>query len=106
MIITEKKIGRPTVRQAGRTIARVSPWHPLAAEMGGQVVRRVLDHDDRLIDQHADRDGDARQRHDVRGDAELPHEDERGEHGQRQGEADHHGAAEVHEDQEDGEPRR
>ncbi len=29
MIITEKKIGRPTVRQAWMTISRVSPVDPL-----------------------------------------------------------------------------
>ena len=102
MITTEKKIGRPTVRQAGMTISRVSPVIFGAGRMGRQVVRGVLHHHDRLVHQDADGDGDARKRHDVRGDVELPHEDERHQHGQGQRHADHHRAAEVHEDQQDG----
>ena len=76
MIMTEKKIGRPTVRQAGITISRVSPVIRLSAEMRRQMMRGVLHHHDRLVHQDADRDGDARQRHDVRRDAEVPHQDE------------------------------
>ena len=107
MISTEKKIGRPTVRQAGMTSSRVSPVTFCVAEMRRQVVRGVLDHHDRLIDQDADRDGDAGQRHDVGldvDDAELPqhpHQEEREQHRQRQRHADHERAAEVHQDQQD-----
>ena len=63
------------------------------------MVRRVFHHHDRLIHKDADRNGDARQRHDVRRDIELPHHDERHQHRQRQREANHHRAAEVHQDQ-------
>ena len=65
---TEKKIGRPTVRQAAMTISVVSPLHLLAAELPGQMMGRVLGHDHRLVDEDADADGDPGQAHDVRGD--------------------------------------
>ena len=51
---TEKKIGRPTVRQAATTISVVSPVIGSAAELARQMVRGVLGHDDRLVDQDAD----------------------------------------------------
>jgi len=76
MIITEKKIGRPTVRQAGITSSRMSPVTFSLPKLGRQVVRGVLDHHDRLVHEDADRDGDARERHDVRGHPHQPHEDE------------------------------
>ena len=65
MISTEKKIGRPTVRQGSITSSRMSPVTLLVAKMGLQVMRGVLGHHDRLIDQDADRDRDSGQRHDV-----------------------------------------
>ena len=108
MISTEKKIGRPTVRQARMTISRVSPRHRLVAEVLLEVVRGVLDHDDGLIDQDADGDGDAGQRHDVGLDvddaepAQQPHQQEREQHRQRQRDADDEDAADVHEDEQDG----
>ena len=75
MITTEKKIGRPTAWQAGSTIARTSPRTGRVAEVLAEPVHRVLDHHDRRVHQHADRDRDPRQRHDVRldvGDPERP----------------------------------
>ena len=60
MISTEKKIGRPTVRQGSITSSRVSPVTLPVAEMLLQMMRGVLGHHDRLIDQDADRDRDAR----------------------------------------------
>ena len=45
----------------------------------------VLDHDDRRIDHGADRDGDAAERHDVRGEVQLEHRDEREKDRDRQG---------------------
>ena len=65
MIATEKTIGRPTARQAGSTMSRTSPRTGSAAELLAQPVHHVLGHHDRRIDQDADRDGDARQRHRV-----------------------------------------
>ena len=60
MIATEKKMGRPTARQAGRTTVAHVAAHGFVAEPLAQAVHRVLGHDDRRIDQHADRDRDAR----------------------------------------------
>ena len=77
MITTAKKIGLPTSRQARTTISVVSPRTLLVAEVAGQFVRGVLDHHHGRVDQDADGDGDARQRHDVAGDAQVVHEDER-----------------------------
>ena len=65
MIATEKTIGRPTARHACKTMSRTSPRDGLVAELLPQPVHHVLGHHDRRIDQHADRDGDARQRHGV-----------------------------------------
>ena len=67
MISTEKKIGRPTSRQArdddlGRVAVDLS-WPKCCV----QFVRGVLHHDHRRIHQNADADGDPRQRHDVAG---------------------------------------
>ena len=94
---------RPAHRAAGRDddLARVAGDLLVVAEMGRQVMRGVFHHHDRLIHQDADRDGDPRERHDVRGDAEVPHQNERDQHRQRQRHADHHRAAEVHQDQQD-----
>ena len=73
-----------------------------------EVVRGVFGHDDRLIDENADRDRDPRQRHDVGLDVDDPqlpqdpHHEKREQHGQRQSHADHEHAAEVHQDQKNG----
>ena len=48
----------------------------LVAEMFERLVR-VLDHDDRRIDHRADGNGDAAERHDVRGQVHPPHRQER-----------------------------
>src|SRR3546814_10375292 len=45
----------------------------------------ILDHDDGRIDHRADGDGDAAQRHDVGVHPLEPHDDERGQHTERQG---------------------
>ena len=65
MIATEKTIG-PADGQAGRQhdVAHVAA-HRLAAELLPEPVHDVLGHHDRRVDQHADRDGDPRQRHGV-----------------------------------------
>ena len=102
MISTEKKIGRPTVRQAWMTISVVSPRDPLAAEVAGQVVRRVLGHDDRLVDQDADADRDPGQAHDVRRHAEEPHHQEAEQDRHRQRDRDDERVAEVPHHQQDG----
>ena len=65
MISTEKKIGRPTVRQGSITSSRMSPVTLLVAKVLLEMVRGVFGHHDGLIDQDADRDRDPGQRHDV-----------------------------------------
>ena len=72
MITTEKKIGRPTARQAGRTTSRTSPRTGSVAELLAEPVHHVLGHHDRRVDQHADRDRDPGQRHDVGLDVDDP----------------------------------
>ena len=59
----------------------------------------VLDHDDGGVHQRADGDGDPAQGHDVGVDPLPGHDEEGGEHADRQGEDDHQGRTEV--DQED-----
>ncbi len=63
--------------QHGPAIARV--YAALLYEAEG-----VLGDNDPRVDQHADGDGDAGQRHDVRADPEVAHEQEGGQHRQRQ----------------------
>ena len=58
----------------------------------------VFRHHDAGIHQHADGDGDAGQRHDVRRDAELLHQDERDQDRDRQRQRDDEDAAEVPEE--------
>ena len=58
-----------------RAVARIHS--PLLDEAEG-----VLGHHDGRVHQDADGDGDARQRHDVRGDPEIAHEEEGGQHGE------------------------
>src|SRR5438128_4136848 len=58
----------------------------------------LRDHDGR-VDEHADRDGDPRQRHDVGADAQVTHEEEGDQHGER--ERDRHDQDRAHVEQED-----
>ena len=55
----------------------------------------VLDHDDGRIHHRPDGDGDAAQAHDVAGQPDPPHRQQRQQHGQRQGDDRDQGAAEV-----------
>ena len=59
------------------------------------LANHVFGHHDAGVDQHADGDGDASQRHDVRTDVRALHEKERTEDGQRQRNGDDENAAEV-----------
>ena len=103
MISTEKKIGLPTVRQARMTISRVSPsircpgpkW---AVSWCVAFSTITIAWSTRMPIEMAMPESDMM----FEGTLELAHEDERHEHRQRQRHADHHGAAEVHEDQQDG----
>ena len=62
----------------------------------------VLDHDNRSVDEHADRDRDAAQRHDVRAEPLGPHHDEGEQDGHRNRQDRHEGGTEVEqEDQTD-----
>ena len=54
VISTEKKIGRPTVRQAGMMISSDVARDPAVPEAAREVVRGVLGHHDRLVLQDAD----------------------------------------------------
>ena len=87
MTSSEKKSGRPTLFAAAmmtRVRSRVVRLAPvLVAEMLQRLVR-VLDHDDRRIDHRADGDGDAAERHDVRGKPEPEHRQEREDDRDRQ----------------------
>ena len=82
--------------------------HWPVAEMLLEMVCRVVDHHDRLIHQDADGNGDSRQRHDVGLDvddvqhAQHPHQQKRKQDSQRQRDADHKDAADVHQDEQDG----
>ena len=103
---------RPPHRAAGRDdqFARVARDR-VVAEAFLEDVRGVLDHHDGLIDEDADRNRDPGQRHDVRLNvddpqrAQHPHHQERKQHRQRQREADHEHAADVRQDQQDGNGR-
>ena len=81
--------------------------HLAVAEVFLEVVRGVLDHDDGLVHEDADGDGDPRQRHDVGLDVKNvqppqdPDHEEREQHRQGQRDADDEDAAEVHEDEQD-----
>ena len=63
----------------------------------------ILGHHNRGIDQDTDGDGDAGQRHDVRGDIELLHEQEGRQNRQGQRQSDDDDASEVPEEQNVGE---
>ena len=102
MIITEKKIGRPTVRQAGMTISRVSPvilwsWPKWAVRWCVAFSTITIAWSTRMPIEMAMPESDMM----FDGDVEVPHQDERDQHRQRQRHADHERAAEVHQDQQD-----
>ena len=86
----------------GRQDRRLAPGAAPGGIGPGQVPVRVLDHDDRCIDQDADRQSEPSERHDVGGDTQERHRKERdddrdGQHGDR-----HQRRAEVvQEDQDD-----
>ncbi len=61
----------------------------------------VLDHDDGVVDQHAQRDGDAAQRHGVDGAAHRIDRDQGGDHRNRNGGERHHGRAPGGQEDED-----
>ena len=70
-----------------------------------QVPHDVLADDDRVVDQHPDREGEAHEGQHVQGEAEDPHGDERGDDGDGQGDPGDDGGApgvEEEEDDEDG----
>ena len=63
----------------------------------------VFGHDDARVHQHANGDGDAGERHDVRRDAELVHQDERNQNRKRQRQRDDEDAAEMEQENDDDE---
>ena len=98
MIAIEKNTGRPTSRvdvedrlHDRSSVARIDPT--LLDDAEG-----VLGDDDAGIHQHADRDGDPGQAHDVGGDARVVHPEERREHRQRQRNRDDQDRAQVHQE--------
>ena len=68
-----------------------------------ELVVGVLDLDDGPVDEHADRDRDAGERHDVHGEAEVVHRDEGEEHRDRDRDDRHDRARDVPEEDEDDE---
>ena len=96
----DRKEDRPTMRQAGMIISRVSPvilwWWPKWAVNSCVAFSTItIAWSTRMPMEMAMPD----KRHDVRGNVEVPHENKRHQHRQRQGHADHHRAAKVHQDQ-------
>ena len=75
MIASEKKMARPTCCAAATTTRGCSSYGIGLIVLGrlGELPVGVLDHHDRRVDQHADRERDAAERHDVGGDAEVVH---------------------------------
>ncbi len=65
----------------------------------GKMLDRVLDHDDRGIDQHADRDRETAETHQIRREPEHPHHQEGDERGEGQGDRHHDGGADIAEEQ-------
>src|SRR5581483_10419606 len=65
----------------------------------GQMAVHVLHHDDRSVHDHADRDGQTAEGHEVGGEARLAHDDERHERRQDEGCGDDQGAPDVAEKQ-------
>ena len=106
MIITEKKIGRPTVRQAGMTISRVSPVtlrSPKCAVRWCVAFSTItIAWSTRMPIEMAMPESDMM----FEAIAEQPHQDERDQHRQRQRQADHQRAAEVHRGSAGSPPRR
>ena len=74
---------------------RRQPTRRRAAAVGLQPPVTGLQRDQLGVDGHAERDGDAAQAHDRRGDAEQPHRRERQQHDQRQRQHRHQRAAAV-----------
>ena len=99
----DREEDRPADRPAGLDddLGRVA-GDPLAAELAAQVVSGVLAHDDRLVDQDADRDRDPRQAHDVGRHPEEPHQQEAEQDRHRQRHGDHERIAQVAHHQHDG----
>ena len=99
MMAIEKKIGRPTRRVASSTVAAT---RRAVAQVDAALLdeaERVLGDDDGRVHQHADGDGDAGQRHDVRRDPEVAHEEKGREHGERDRDRDDQHRAEVEQEQ-------
>ena len=71
------------------------------ARGGRQMPVRVLDHHNRGVHQHADRQSEASERHDVGGDAQKRHRQKRDDDRDRQDRDRHEGRAEVVEEDED-----
>ena len=80
---SEKKTDGPTSMSASRRTWWKSPFRPSVVP-DLELLVGVLDLDDGPVHEDADRDRDAGEGHDVRGDAEEPHRDE-GEERRRSG---------------------
>ena len=74
----------------------------MAAHAPFDIVRRALDHHDRVIDHDADRKHDRKQRREVHAEAERPHRGERADDRHRhRGRRHQHGAPVLQEDEDD-----
>ena len=87
-------LGRPLV---GRFVRVLVPFLAVAED--------VLEHDDRVVDQHPHAKRESAQRHDVEGEIAHPHHDERGQDGERDRDPDHERLPERAEEEEHHEHR-
>ncbi len=71
---------------------------PIARIDAFEVSKRIFGHDNACIHQDSNRDGNARQRHHIRGHMRVVHQQERTEHGNRQRYGDDQDAAEMHQE--------
>ncbi len=100
MMAMEKKIGRPTRRVASSTVCRQAARSRRSTPALLDEAEGVLRDDDGRVHEDADGDGDAGQRHDVRRDAEVAHEEEGREHRERNRDRDDQHRAQVKEEEE------
>ena len=104
MMTMAKEMGRPTsARGVERDFPDVIAIVAVLLLVLFGLADDVFGHDDACVDEHADGDGDAAERHDVRRDACALHEEECAEHSERQRNRDDEDAAEMPEKKDVGE---
>ena len=76
----------------------MQPWQPALGLFLPQVLHDVFDHHDSGVHQHAQRDGQSPQTHQVGGHACSAHHDERAQRRERQNNSDRHGRSQIAEE--------